>query len=258
MQHDVGLEDHPTFGDSGADPVQEQPSIQELSARIRQLEEQARKVSAPFLIESALREAGELRSQSIEAAERTYNDAVQAAEQEAHRILEEAEKQAAQTIVQAEAEGRRRIDEILAHARQEAAAIRASSIEQEVQTHQELERVSAEFGQFIKRLLDRSSLDSTVRTPAGESSAAPVLLAPPPPASAPAPVEEPVAAPTLSVEPAPASAPGPTADWSDDWSEQFKGLTPPEAPETPATPSADPKPAAPAREPFKLPSWLPS
>ena len=54
---------------SGLDPTEVYSSFLRMSARLRQLEEQAQRVSAPYLLEAAMREASEVRTQSVQAAE---------------------------------------------------------------------------------------------------------------------------------------------------------------------------------------------
>jgi vacuolar-type H+-ATPase subunit H len=277
----------PQPGASASDPAEAQRSMRDLTARIRQLEEQARQVSASFLMESALREAGELRLQSVKAAERTYTDAVKAAEQEAKRILDEAEQKAAELIEQAHAEGERRAEELLDQARQEAGRIRQGAYQAQTETRRELERVSTEFNAFVQRLIERTTVDS----PAPDSSPEPTAQSIAPPIAEPAigsaalasesfgPSEgigtddgsgvkvqpEPTpAAPTIAEapNPEPAVASAPNTDWGADWADQLRQV-----------PSIEPEPAAASDEPpppgdkpedpgqkdgFKLPSWLPS
>ena len=194
------------------DPAEVQRSIRELSARIRQLEDQAKQVSAPFLMESVLREAGDLRLQSVKAAERTYNDAVEAAEQEAKRILDEAEQRAASVIEEAQAEGERRAQEYLEQARQEADRIRRGAIEAQTQTRHELERVSAEFNTFVKRLIERTATEHAATEAIAEPEPEPIRLSMPTPMIAPA-----AAAPAAPVAPiAPAAAPEVEAELEDE------------------------------------------
>ena len=143
---------------SGLDPTQVYSYFLKMSARISQLEEQARRVSAPFLLESAMREAAEVRTQAAQAAERTYNEIVQAAQQETERIRAEAQRQAAQIIEEGRASiagAQRQAEEIIEQARQEAARIRREAEEQNERDEQEFERLCVDFAAFLQHLLDR-------------------------------------------------------------------------------------------------------
>jgi hypothetical protein len=143
---------------SGLDPTQVYDCFFRMSARIRQLEERAREVSAPFLLEAALREAAEVRTQSAQAAERTYNEIVQAAQQDGERLRGEAEQQASRMVRAARGElddVRREADALLEQAREEAARIRREAEGWNQQAEQDLERLSVDYADFLQRLLER-------------------------------------------------------------------------------------------------------
>ena len=277
----------PQFGPNRMESPEAQGSIRELSDRIRQLEEQARQISAPFLMESALREAGELRLQAVKAAERTYNDAVQAAEQEAKRILDEAEVKAAELIDQAHAEGERRAEELLEQARREANGIRQGAVQAQTETRRELERLSAEFNAFVQRLLERSTPAHTTLEPIAQpaeptpeptvASAAVAAegfgsfegpdtfrdedheAAPPEPATVASTFAEASAPEPADFEPV-AVAAAPDTDWGADWADQLHQVTPVELEPAAASEAsaAKDKPEDPGEQDgFKLPSWLP-
>jgi hypothetical protein len=143
---------------SGLDPTQVYDCFFRMSARIRQLEERAREVSAPFLLEAVLREAAEVRTQSAQAAERTYNEIVQAAQQDGERLRGEAEQQASRMVRAARGElddVRREADALLEQAREEAARIRREAEGWNQQAEQDLERLSVDYADFLQRLLER-------------------------------------------------------------------------------------------------------
>ena len=143
---------------SGLDPTQVYSYFLKMSARLRQLEEQARRVSAPFLLEAALREAADVRTQSAQATERAYNDIMRTAQQEAARLRTEAEQQSTRMLEEArvgQADAQRRADELLEQARRDAARIRREAGEWTATAEQELERLSVDYAGFLQRLLER-------------------------------------------------------------------------------------------------------
>ena len=158
---------------SGLDPTQVYSYFIRMSARIRQLEEQTKQVSAPFLLEAALREATEIRTQSAQAAERTYNEVVRAAQDEAAHIKREAEQQANEAMQAARAslgEVQRQADELVGQARQEAEQIRREADTCNEQAEQELERLCVDFANFLQRMLDRRNAG---RDPGGSAGSSP-------------------------------------------------------------------------------------
>jgi hypothetical protein len=175
---------------SGLDPTQVYSYFLKMSARLRQLEEQARRVSAPFLLEAALREAADVRTQSAQAAERAYNDIVRTAHQEAGRLRNEAEQQAARMLEEARAslaDAQRRADELLQQARRDDARIRREAGEWTTNAELELERLSVDYAGFLQRLLER-------RQAGGSAPGEGAVTVPTPEAAAAAPTSERTAA----------------------------------------------------------------
>jgi F0F1-type ATP synthase membrane subunit b/b' len=159
---------------SGLDPTQVYSYFIRMSARIRQLEEQTKQVSAPFLLEAALRESTEIRTQSAQAAERTYNEVGRAAQEEAARIKREAEQQANEAMQTARAslgDVQRQADELINQARQEAEQVRREADTFNEQAEQELERLCVDFANFLQRMLDRRNAGRGTGGAAGGSPA---------------------------------------------------------------------------------------
>jgi hypothetical protein len=231
MQEDVGQEAHQDgnaeeplatgFGQafSVVEANDVQLSICQLSARIEQLEERAKQVSASFVMEAALRETAELRAHSMRAAERSYNEIVQAAEQEGERICHEAEQRAA---------------EIIEHGHQRAEEIRQQAVERSQSVRQELDRIAQEFNAFLERVRERADheLERLEREPERPAAAVGFAAAENPFAPMPAPSEP---APMPQHEPAP---------------EPVRSELPPQ----PLGPVALPE----KKEGFRLPAWLPT
>src|SRR5206468_5378761 len=113
----------------GLDPTQVYSAFLKLSARLQQLEAQVQRASAPALLEAALREATEVRTQAAQAAERAYNEIVQAAAQQAEQTRAEAEQTRAAAQSQAEA--------LVAEAQQAAERLRQEGGEWNAQVEQE-------------------------------------------------------------------------------------------------------------------------
>ena len=150
---------------SGLDPGQVYNHFITTMSRIKQLEDQASRVSATFLIESALRDAAEIRTQASQTAERTYNAIVKGAEEEAERLRGQAQEAANASAEQTRAtvgEAQREADQVLAQARAEADQIRQQAQTSIVETEQELERL---VGGFLQRLLDRREARAATEAP---------------------------------------------------------------------------------------------
>jgi F0F1-type ATP synthase membrane subunit b/b' len=155
---------------SGLDPSQVYNHFITSMSRIKQLEEQASRISAPFLIERALRDAAEIRTQASQSAERAYNAIVKGAEEEAERLQAQARESADASVEQTRAtvgEAQREADQILARARAEADEIRQQAQTALVETEQELERLVAG---FLQRLLDRREARAATEAPTGTSA----------------------------------------------------------------------------------------
>lgn len=182
MEHDQAAGQGPTdtsqesflgsFGrvPNGLDPTQVYSYFLKTSARLRQLEEQARQSSAPYVLEAALREATEARTQAAQAAERSYNDIVKAAQQEADRIRAEAEEAASAIREQARAQtagADLEAERIRQQAREEAAQVRRQALERNEHDEQELERLCVDFANLLQRLLDRRKAVGEELTGAG-------------------------------------------------------------------------------------------
>jgi len=228
---------------SGLDPTQVYSYFLKMSARLRQLEEQARRVSAPFLLEAALREAADVRTQSAQATERAYNDIMRTAQQEAARLRTEAEQQSTRMLEEArvgQADAQRRADELLEQARRDAARIRREAGEWTANAEQELERLSVDYAGFLQRLLER-------RRAGGSAPGDGAATMPAPEAAVAAPTATPTAAPPSPNEMAP--QPGPVAG-STNGSRDHEP-----APDHPGQPE---KSAEQDKGSFRLPSWLDS
>lgn len=241
---------------SGLDPTQVYSYFLKLSARIQQLEEQAQRVSAPFILEAAMREATEVRTQAAQAAERTYNEVVRVAHEEAERLKREAERQASEIIEEARqtlASAQQQAQETLERARQEAERIRQEAERRNQQIEQELERLCIDFSELLQRLVDHRRAASSamaslaqITSPRAEPAPGPAPAAPATPASEAAPQQPPTAAPSSARLEAPETA-GP--------SEPPSAAAPPE---TTATEGASEKGKEDQDRPggFRLPSWL--
>ena len=208
---------------NGLDPTQVYSYFLKTQARLRQMEEQAKQTSAPFILEAALREAAEARTQAAHAAERTYNDIVRAAQQEAERLRTEARQDAERTRAEAQQQAQAAVEEargslanveqeaehIRAEAREEASRIRQQAVERNEQDEQELERLCVDFANLLQRLLDRrkAASEETARGPAAPPVAATFAPNPAPAEERPAPVPMPV--PLTATEPVRSSAPTP-------------------------------------------------
>lgn len=204
---------------NGLDPTQVYSYFLKVQARLRQLEEQAKQSSAPFILEAALREAAEARSQAAQAAERTYNDIVRVAQQEgeraraegrqdADRVRAEAQQQAQATLAEARASVstvEQESERLRAEARDDAARIRRQAVERNEQDEQELERLCVDFANLLQRLLDRRK---AAADDAEHAAVPPGPAGSPPPAR---PEERPT--PTIAApSPAPAGAPRPISN----------------------------------------------
>ncbi|MCC7106365.1 MAG: hypothetical protein IT307_14580 [Chloroflexi bacterium] len=203
----------------GLDPTEVYSHFLRLSARLRELEERAQRNSAPFVLEAALREAAEIRSQHAAAAERAYNEVVGAAQQESDRLRGTSQRQADEVLAQARAQAdellsraHAQADEVVARARSQAEQVEREAAERTEQAETELERLCVDYAGFLQRLLERrKGQGGMASTPAatGESApSAPSTPSAPPPAPA-------AATPTAST-PASASAEKPADDRGDD------------------------------------------
>ena len=204
---------------SGLDPSQVYNHFITTISRIKQLEEQASRVSAPFLIESALRDAAEIRTQASQSAERAYNAIVKGAEEEAERLRGQARAAADASAEQTRAtvsEAGREADQVLAQARAEADQIRQQAQTSIVETEQELEQLVSG---FLQRLRDRretvTAIEAPIDTTSSDASSAPEPTgADEPPAresspSTPTPADPPThaSAPSISTAAEPPAAP---------------------------------------------------
>lgn len=133
---------------SGLDPDQVYALFLKVMARVEQVEQQAKRASAPFVMEATLREAATLCARATEASERAYGEIVQAAEQQAESLLVDA---------------RRRTDAIVRAAEDEAAAARARAeqearavVEQATREAAELRRSAAEAARMAQSVLDEA------------------------------------------------------------------------------------------------------
>ena len=197
---------------NGLDPTQVYSYFLRMSAKVRQSEEQARQVSAPFILEAALREATEVRTQAAQAAERAYNEMVRGAQQEGDRIAAEAQQRAQAAVEEARASlaaVEQEAERTREQAREEAMRIRRQALERNEQDEQELERLCVDFANLLQRLLDRrkAASEETARGPATAPVAAPFAPSPAPAEERPAPVPMPV--PLTATEPVRSSAPTP-------------------------------------------------
>lgn len=186
---------------SGLDPGQVYNHFITTMSRIKQLEAQASRVSAPFLIESALRDAAEIRTHASQTAERAYNAIVKGAEEEAERLRDQARESADASVEQTRAtvgEAQREADQLLARARAEADQIRQQAQTSIVETEQELERLIAG---FLQRLIDRREARTATEAPTGMTS--PVASAGPEPTGA----DELPARESIAVTPTPTEPP---------------------------------------------------
>ena len=247
---------------SGLDPSQVYSHVLKLSARIEHLEAQARKTSAPVILESALREAVELRTQASQAAERAYDEIVEGASREADRIKEEAGRRAEEIVAEARAsleDTRRQADELLAEARAEADRLRRVADEQIARDEQDFEQICADFAGFLQRILDRKSPAERL------GSTAPASLAAWPAAAA-----APASGPAQDRGPAEAPAETDLAAVGEPWSAETESaqeigqagaetrapeLAPPAEAEQPA---GDQPADRPPDRGFRLPNWLDS
>lgn len=127
---------------SGLDPDQVYGLFQKVMERVEQVEEQARRASAPFVLEATLREATAICVRATEASEQAHAEIIAAARDEAERLKAEAKewsdevrRSAAQEAEGGLAEARRRADALIAEATSMSAEIRqeAASIIREAQ-----------------------------------------------------------------------------------------------------------------------------
>jgi hypothetical protein len=257
---------------SGLDPTQVYSYFLKVSAQIAQLEERTRQVSAPLVLEAAMREAAEIRTQSAQAAERAYNEIVQAARQESERVRMEAEQNTNTMLTEARsglANVQRQAEELLESARQQAGRVRQQAWEDNQSAEQELERLCVDLAALIQRMLDRRKSLADDMSPEAPAAAQAAIATPGP---VPTPEQQPsvpLVAPQPNVSPPVASPPttwpqaGPNAS-----------VSPPATPQPPAGPQNQPAPTrvdtphaasqpdgevtAPQqpKEGFRLPSWL--
>lgn len=165
---------------NGLEPTEVYSYFLRLTARLHELEERARQTSAPFVLEAALREAAEIRSQHAAAAERTYNEMVSAAQQESAGLRGTAQRQADEALYQARAQA----EETLSSARAQAEQLEREAAERTEQAEAELERLCVDYASFLQRLLERRKGQAGTAPVAAMVGAAPV----PTPAPGPAPV----------------------------------------------------------------------
>jgi cell division septum initiation protein DivIVA len=147
---------------SGLDPTEVYSYFLRLSARLQELEERAQRNSAPFVLEAALREAAEIRSQHAAAAERAYNEVVSAAQQESDRLRGTSQRQADEVVAQARAQAdellsraQTQADEVVTRARGQAEQLEREAAERTEQAETELERLCVDYASFLQRLLER-------------------------------------------------------------------------------------------------------
>lgn len=162
----------------GLDPTQVYSHFLKMSAQLAQLEERAKQVSAPLVLEAALREAADVRTQSAQAAERSYNEIVQAAQKESEQLRADAERQATGMLGEARsglADVQKQAQELLETARLEASRVQNQVREDNESAEQELERLCVDLAALIQRMLERrkaDSGDSPADTPAVAGAAA--------------------------------------------------------------------------------------
>ena len=212
---------------NGLDPTEVYSYFLRLSARVQELEAQAQHTSAPFVLEAALKEAAEVRSQHAAAAERAYNEIVSAAQQEADSLRGTAQRQAGETLDSA----RIQADEILNRARNHSEEVTRQASEGTEQAEAELERLCVDYASFLQRLLERRKGQPA---PAADSAGPQTTPAPPAP---PAAVES---APSGPLVPPATAAPEPKAS----------------PPTTPPPTGAESRAGGGKEDDFRLPSWL--
>jgi cell division septum initiation protein DivIVA len=120
----------------GLDPEQVYALFQKVMERVGQVEEQARRASAPFVLEATLREATDICVRATEASERAHTEIVAAAQREGERHTAEVRAWADDVIKLAEqdseriiGDARRAAEAILADAHAMADQVRAEAFE---------------------------------------------------------------------------------------------------------------------------------
>ena len=126
---------------SGLDPDQVFALFTKFMSRVDQVEQQAKRVSAPFVMEVTLHEAATICARATEASERAYQDIVGAAQEEAERVRSTAQ---------------RRADEILRSAREELARAQAAAEQEATRILEQAKHEAVEVANMAQAILDEA------------------------------------------------------------------------------------------------------